>query len=68
MIQITDYGDVDMTGYGISDIVLFAFFRDSDNTSGLFAGSDPSSETEITIEFDVHYRRNTLGSRQEYIK
>jgi len=52
----------------MSCCIHFAIFRDVSNDSVLFAGVDPSSLTEYIIEFDVHIEKDSLGSRQEYIK
>ena len=68
LFQISSFGNIDMTGYQISDCIQFVIFRDSANASGQFAGADPSALVEHVVEFDVHYQVHTVGSRQEYIK
>lgn len=64
--QISGFPEIDMTGYGLSDIIHFVLFRDSTNVSGLFAGADPSAIEEFSTEFDVHYLIDKLGSDDEY--
>ena len=66
--QLTSFGDIDTTGMGLSDMIHFVLFRDSDNDSGLFAGADPSSVTELAFEFDVHFQIDQLGSSEEFTK
>jgi hypothetical protein len=67
--QIGSFTEIDMTGYGLSDIIHFVLFRDTENTSTEFAGADPSSLVEIIREFDIHYQTDLPGgSRQEFIK
>lgn len=68
IMQICQFPDIDTTGMDISDTIHFVLFRDTANTSGLFAGADPSSEIEHSIEFDIHYQVNSFGSNQEYVK
>ena len=68
LCQISRFPDIDMSAYGISDFVHYAFFRDSENSSGLFAGVDVGADPSYVFEFDVHYQRDTFGSRQEFIK
>jgi len=68
LCQISRFPDIDMTGYGISDFIHYAFFRDSENTSGLFAGADTGPDPSYVFEFDVHYQIDTFGSRQEFTK
>ena len=68
ILQITNFGMIDTTGLGLSDTIDFAFFRDNNNTSGEFAGSDPSNLVEIVKEFDVHYQIDDRGSSDEFSK
>jgi len=65
--QITNFGDIDMSLGTVSDIVHFVLFRDNDDFTGLFGGSD-SGITEYLTEFDVHYQIDTMGSNREFIK
>lgn len=55
-------------GANISDIVQFRIIRDTNNDSTLFTGLDPESSDIHAINFDVHIKCDTLGSRQLYIK
>lgn len=66
--QISGFGEIDMTGYGISDNIHYCLWRDTANASGEFSGADPSSLTEYIREFDVHFEIDSRGSRQEYVK
>jgi hypothetical protein len=67
--QITNFGSIDMTDVSLSDHIIFLLFRDTENTSGEFSGSDPSSLAEHMYEIDVHYQIDQdRGSRQEFIK
>lgn len=66
--QITPFPDIDLTGCEISDIIHFCLWRDSLNTSGLFAGADPSNITEHVREFDVHALKDSAGSIPEFTK
>lgn len=68
--QITEFGSIaPPVGYGdVSDIVEFRIYRDYTNVSGLFTGGDPVNASQLIINFDVHKRINSLGSREEYSK
>jgi len=66
--QISDFATIDMTGTTISDCLQIAMWRDTTNASGEFTGSDPSSITELVLEFDIHYKIDSLGSRNEFTK
>ena len=69
IVQITEFGDIDMTGVdGVSDLVHFILFRDSANSSGEFGGADPNGSGVIALEFDIHYVRDGFGSQLEYKK
>ena len=55
--QISDLVSIDMTGIGISSVVQFKIAR-TDAVAG-----------DINVTFvDVHVEKDTLGSRQEYVK
>jgi hypothetical protein len=47
---------------GISSILVVRFFRDPDNSADNYA------HDAFALSFDIHYERNTVGSRQEFIK
>ncbi|MCF8232730.1 MAG: hypothetical protein K9J27_11130 [Bacteroidales bacterium] len=55
---ITPSGDQD----GISSMLIIRLFRNSSNASDTY----PSAAAALS--FDIHYRANTVGSRQEYSK
>lgn len=55
--QISDLVHIDMTGAGISAVVQFKIAR-TDAVAG---------DIEVTF-VDVHVEKDTLGSRQEYVK
>lgn len=52
----------------ISDVLQIRVIRDTNNTSGLFAGADPLGSTASVTATDVHYEKDTIGSRSEYAK
>jgi len=52
----------------VSSLLEFRVFRDSNNSSGLFAGADPYSGSALFKEFDLHYQIDSFGSPQEYTK
>jgi len=68
LAQITRFPAIDMSAYGLSSKLNFVMFRDVGNTSGLFAGGDPSVIIERIQEFDIHIEKDSWGSSQEYIK
>jgi len=55
-------------GTAISDIAQFRVLRDTANSSTLFAGADPVSNTISMTSFDIHFQINSLGSTDEYTK
>lgn len=69
LVQITKFAAIDMSAVtGVSHMVHFVLFRDSTDESEEFDGADPSIIAEHAIEFDIHYKKDRLGSRQEYTK
>ena len=68
IVQISEFPAISMAGMGTSDGIVVSFFRDSANTSGQFAGADPSAITESAFEFDIHFQKDFHGSRQEFAK
>lgn len=66
--QITGFPEIDLSGATISASLDIALFRDSANTSGLFAGVDPVAAGVVVKYTDSHVKFNSAGSRQEYIK
>jgi len=68
-MQITEFDiitpqDIDT----VSSILDVKFYRDTENVSGLFTGSDPVAAASTVKEFDIHYQMNQMGSLQKYIK
>ena len=55
-------------GKALSSFFEVKIFRDNNNNSGLFAGSDPYSGVFSLKEFDIHIEKDTVGSRQEFVK
>lgn len=55
-------------GKKLSSIFDIQIFRDTANTSGLFAGADTYAGVFSLKEFDIHIERDMLGSRQEFLK
>lgn len=66
--QITSFPEIDMDGLGLSDCIQLVVFRDSNNATNLFAGSDPSGLTEYIWEFDIHFQHDGIGSKNEFSK
>lgn len=56
------------TGKALSSFFEVKIYRDNNNNSGLFAGSDPYSGVFLLKEFDIHIEKDMDGSRQEFIK
>lgn len=52
----------------ISDIIQFRIIRDTNNDSGLFAGTDPVSGDISSLSFDYHFEIDQVGSKEEYVK
>ena len=55
IVQITDFGGIDMKGVGASDLLHLVLFKDGANTSTLFTGADTNER--LSLELDVHYRK-----------
>ena len=66
--QLTTFPEVDLSSMTLSASLDIVLFRDSANTSGLFAGVDPVAAGVIVKYNDSHVKFNSAGSRQEYIK
>lgn len=66
--QISIFPTMDLSTANISDLLHVILFRDSANTSGLFAGSDPSAVGELATDLDIHIEFSTPGSAEEYTK
>lgn len=61
---ITEFGSITPSSNqnSISSILVVTFFRNSTNAA------DTYPKKAFALSFDIHYRSNTVGSRQEYIK
>lgn len=60
--QINSFGDIDLSGYNLSTIIKWRISRIGGDTGDTY-GSDAR-----LLEFDIHYRTDSYGSRQEFIK
>lgn len=61
-MYITPLGTIAGTGRKISSMLICRIFRDGNDSSDNFAGKAGA------LEVDFHYQKNTVGSRQEYLK
>ena len=59
---ISDFPSIDMTGDTISTIMVCRLFRNSSDAADTYTG------TAGLLYIDWHYERNSLGSREEYVK
>ena len=66
--QISAFPDIDLSTAKLSDLLTIVFFRDTLNTSGEFAGADPSALTEYATNLDTHIQIDAPGSLQPFIK
>jgi hypothetical protein len=68
ILQVTNFPAISVSDFSSSECLDIRLYRDSINTSGLFAGNDPVAN-DVTVKFiDVHFKVDTMGSRQEFIK
>ena len=67
--QLTEFGTISPpANETVSSILQVKLFRDTPNTSTLFAGADPLVGDTKLLEFDLHYQIDALGSQGEYTK
>lgn len=66
--QISIFPEIPMATAKISDVLSIVLFRDTGNTTGLFAGADPSVLVELATDADVHIEIDSMGSEFEYVK
>jgi hypothetical protein len=67
--QITAFPAITPTSDGgISDILQVKLIRDSANQTSKFASTDAYGAPVNATAFDLHWERDTLGSRTEYQK
>lgn len=61
---ITQFGSITPASNqnSISSILVVTFYRNSTNAA------DTYSNKAFALSFDIHYKSNTVGSREEYIK
>lgn len=60
--QLTDLGDIDGSGLGISSMIIGNITRLGDATDDTFTG------TVYGLEIDFHYQISSPGSEEEYVK
>jgi len=60
--QLTSFPNFDPEFSGVSGMCDIKLYRDTNNTSTLFAGADPFTTDVLLKEFDFHYKANSLGS------
>lgn len=53
---------------GLSGLMQIRIIRDCDNNSGAFPTTDLYSTTANVMFADIHYEKDTIGSRQQFIK
>lgn len=70
MQQITNFNIPNAVGegLGLSGTFECKIYRDSQNSSGLFAGPDSYSGDFSVKYYDIHFIKDMLGSRDEFIK
>jgi len=69
MNQVSNFNIITPTSNeGLSDILQIKLKRDSANASSNFATTDAYGKTAIAYSFDIHYERDSMGSRQAYVK
>lgn len=66
--QITKFPEIDLSSMTLSASIDFVLFRDSANTSGLFADIDPVAADVLVKYNDPHVMFDSSGSRQEFVK
>lgn len=67
--QISTFGSISPpASEGVSSIVQIKLCRDTNNDSGLFAGTDPLVGDADVLQLDVHVLIDMLGSRTEFVK
>lgn len=68
--QITEFNLAAGTfaSMGLSFTFECKIYRDSANTSGLFSGIDTYSGVWSAKYYDIHYEKDMIGSREEFVK
>lgn len=60
--MITEFASIDMTGKGISTVLVCRIFRNSSDAADTYGG------TAGLLYLDWHYQVNSMGSQSEYTK
>jgi len=62
-------GSVTVSGAGlkVSHIIVLRIYRTDTGTDDTWAGTT-NAQSPALLEFDIHFRKDTMGSRQEFIK
>jgi hypothetical protein len=60
--SLASFPDLDMTGFGISCMILWQLQRDP------LAAGDTYGADAALWEFDIHYQQDQPGSRREFLK
>ena len=69
LVQITEFPAISPTANeDVSSTLQIILFRDTSNDSTLFSATDPLTGDAQSIEFDLHYEIDSLGSYTEYSK
>lgn len=69
ILQIYNFPSITLTSLiELSPIIDFRFYRDTNNASGLFSGSDLYTGNALSKEFDIHFEIDSPRSKEEYTK
>lgn len=68
LYQLSEFPEIDISSVGLSTSIDVVLFRDSNNTSGEFAGVDPVASDVLVKWQDQHVQKDGEGSRQEFVK
>lgn len=60
---VASFGDLDMTGFGISACIAWRISRLANSDA-----VDDDTNAVILTDFDIHYQRDSLGSQAEFTK
>lgn len=61
--QCASFSEIDMSGHTLSCIIKFRLWR-----RGSTGGDDDYNANAKLLEFDIHYQKDSLGSREETTK
>ena len=65
--EITDSATVDGTGLTISHMIMLRIYRSDTGDDDTWVGTT-AAQSPVILEFDIHFEKNTRGSRQELTK